>query len=275
MALGACSRQGNQRVSSREIVGVVLVRNEDRFLETALRSVSGFCDRFLLFDHNSTDKSRVIFEKFALQHRDAKLQTISHPSASQKALQPLAGKDVWVFGVDGDEIYDSMGLARLRPRILSGEFDDSWMIMGHSHHTEELSQNRARGFQAPPSRSVTKLYNFGAIDAWPGNSMERLHGGSPVFRAGMDAGKKRLLFNESSWEDSPLRCLHLCFCRRSSLDLQETSVRKNIDEIYNQPHWFSRIKSLLQKTQSGWKQDRYRRGPLTDVSTLPFFDEPV
>ncbi len=260
-------------MSSCEIVGVVLVRNEDRFLETALRNASGFCDRFLLFDHHSTDQSLGIFEKFARGHRDAKLHKISHPSESQKALQPLAGKDVWVFGVDGDEIYDPKGLVGLRPRILNGEFDDSWMIMGHCHHTEELHQDRACGFQAPPSRSVTKLYNFSAIDAWPGNSMERLHGGSPTFRAGFDATKKRLLFNETSWEDSPLRCLHLCFCRRSSLDFHETAARKNIDEIYNRPNWLSRLLSVMQKRRSGWKQERYRRGPMIDVSTLPFFDE--
>ncbi len=275
MALGACSRQSGQRVSSREIVGVVLVRNEDRFLEAALRNASDFCDRFLLFDHNSTDQSRDIFEKFVRAHSEAKLQIISHPSESQKALQPLAGKDLWVFGVDGDEVYDPRGLARLRPRILSGEFDDSWMIMGHSHHTEKLTQDRASGFQAPPSRSVTKLYNFRAIDAWPGDSVERLHGGSPAFRAGFTANSKRLLFHETSWEDSPLRCLHLCFCRRSSLDDQEAAARKNIDEIYNRPGWISRLMSILQKKQSGWKQERYRRGPLTEVSTLPFFDESV
>ena len=262
-------------MSSREIVGVVLVRNEDRFLPTALQNVSDFCDRFLLFDHTSTDQSLSILEKFAREHDAVELQSITHPSVSQRALKPIAGKNVWVFGVDGDEVYDPSGLARLRPRVLSGEFDDSWMLMGHCHHTEKLSAGRAHGFQAPPSRSVTKLYNFSAIDAWPGDSMERLHGGSPVFRTGFDATKKRLLFNETSWEDSPLRCLHLCFCKRSSLDFHNEDARKNIDEIYNRPNWLSRFLSIIQKKQSGWKQERYRRGSLTGVSTLPFFDEPV
>jgi hypothetical protein len=262
-------------VSPQEIVGVVLVRNEDRFLEAALRNVSGFCDRFLFFDHNSTDLTHSIFEAFARKHDRAELHRVSHPSESQKALHPFAGKDVWVFGVDGDEIYDPAGLARLKPRILCGEFKDSWMLMGHCHHTENLSTNLASGYLAPPSRSVTKLYNFGAIDAWPGASMERLHGGSPVFRPGFDATKKRLLFNESSWEDSPLRCLHLCFCRRSSLDQHDTTARKNVDEIYNRPNWFSRLQSFLQKKRTGWKHEHYRRGPLIEVSTLPFFDAPV
>ncbi len=254
-----------------EILGIVLVRNEDRFLETALRNAAGFCDRFLLFDHQSADRSPQILEDFARGHAGSEFRRILHPAESHEAIRPLAGKPVWIFGVDGDEIYDPDRLTSFRARVLSGEFDDFWMVMGHCLHTERIRDGQATGFMAPPSRSITKLYNFAAIDAWPGKSVERLHGGRPVFRSGFDASRKKLLFEESSWDDSPLRCLHACFCRRSSLDSVNSGIRKNIDELYNRPSLVSRIRKLLQGRASGWKMEKYRRGGRVTVGAPPFF----
>lgn len=260
---------------SPRIVAVVLVRNEDRFLAQALENISDFCDEFLLFDHGSTDQTPAIFKRFATAGKPVKIQNISHPSLSHEELKPFANSPSWVFGVDGDEIYDPAGLARLRPRILGGEFDSHWMVMGHSLHVTNFAKGKASGYMAPPSRSITKLYNFSAISAWPGRSMERLHGGSPVFHQGFDANKKRLLFEESSWNDSHFRCLHMCFCPRSSLEKSDGSPRKNIDEIYNRGGFFQRMLSQFLKRKSDWKQERYRRGKLTEVDSAPFFHELV
>jgi len=260
-------------MTPHEIIGVVLVRNEDRFLDIALRNAAEFCDRFLLFDHGSTDRSPAILETFASASVPAEFRRITHPSESHDALRPLAGQSAWIFAVDGDEIYDPSGLARLRPRLLAGEFDSEWMVMGHVLHTVEFGAGDARGFAAPPSRSITKLYNFSAITAWPGRSMERLHGGEPVFRPGFDASKKRLLMNEMPWDKSPLRCLHMCFCRRSSVEDEGSSPRRNIDELYNRGGWLTRLRAAIFRRDSSWKQERYRRGPVTTVATRPFFDE--
>ena len=38
-----------------QIVGVMLVHNEDEFVERALRNAAPFCDRFHVADHMSTD----------------------------------------------------------------------------------------------------------------------------------------------------------------------------------------------------------------------------
>lgn len=260
--------------SSTRILGVVLVRNEDRFLEQALKNASAFCDQFLLFDHRSEDGSAGILREFAARHGDARWTTIRHPSESHKALSSYAGQDLWVFGVDGDEIYDPAGLVSLRERICAGEFQHEWMLMGHCLHTEELdfARSLARGFLAPPSRSITKLYNFRALESWGGKSQERLHGGTPVFRPGYHADRKRLLFGECSWDESPLRCLHVCFCNRSTAS--DAATRKNIDEIYNRrlPAWMQRVMSRLPVLgRSVWKKERYRRGPRVELSTAPFF----
>jgi len=262
-------------MSSREIVGIVLVRNEDRFLARALANTAAFCDRFLLFDHGSTDSTGEILEAFAARHPGAVLRRIGHPCESHEALQPFAGRDCWVFGIDGDEVYDPMCLEALRPKLLGGEFDREWMVMGHCLHVEHIDfeGGAARGFPTPPARSITKLFNFAAIDAWPGPATERLHGGKPVFRSGFDPSHKRLLFEESGWDDSPLRCLHFAFCPRSSTEAPGGTPRRNIDEIYNRPPLLSRLIQHFTKApaSSAWKNERYRRGEPVTVSTKPFF----
>jgi len=253
-----------------QILGITLVRNEDRFLESALEATRGFCDRYLLFDHQSTDQSRRILDQFATSGPAAKVETITHPSISHDALRPLAGDPLWVFGIDGDEVYDRERLLELRPRLLAGEFNDSWMIVGNCLHADRLTEDQASGFLAPPSRSVTKLYNFAAIDAWPGKSMERLHGGTPVFRPGYDAQKKHNLAD--SWDASIFRCLHLCFLARSRFDSKKSGPRKNIDELYNRvlPAPLARLLARFLPGKS-WKDDRYRRGSRVAVSIKPFF----
>ncbi|GAB4179970.1 MAG: hypothetical protein Fur0032_20760 [Terrimicrobiaceae bacterium] len=260
-------------MNSTGILGVVLVRDEDIFLARALRAAAAFCDQFLLFDHGSKDASPGILRDFASQHPSAVLHSIRHPSESHQALLPFCGTRTWVFGVDGDEVYDAAGLAVLKPRLLSGEFDNNWMIMGHCLHVEKLTSTEAVGYEAPPSRPITKLYNFAAISAWPGRSMERLHGGSPAFRPGYHAGLKRMLLEEIPWKDSPLRCLHLCFCPRSSARPAESGGRANIDEIYNGrlPSCLLRLIRRLLPSTSAWKRERYRRGPLVTRETGPFF----
>lgn len=257
-----------------EVLGVVLVRNEDRFLARALANAANFCDRFLLFDNGSSDRSREILSDFAGSHRCAAFHSIANPAESQEILRKEAGKPLWVFGVDGDEIYDPERLAAFKGKLLSGEFDSQWMVMGHALHVDEFNEEQrvVRGYAAPPSRSITKLFNFAAISDWPGRSMERLHGGTPNFRHGYDASRKRLLFQESSWEDSPLRCLHMCFCRRSSVETPGNHfARLNIDELYNgrMPAWALRL--LARWRPSAWKRERYRRGERITLGTTPFF----
>jgi hypothetical protein len=181
-----------------------------------------------------------------------------------------------VFGVDGDEIYDSCGLAALRPRLLAGEFDSHWMILGNVLHCDRLDPraNEASGFLSPPSRSITKLYNFAAINSWGGDTPERLHGGAPAFRGGHHERGKRQLQFEHAWENSPLRCLHACFVPRSSLDA-EGATRGNIMETFR-GGWTGRIRRRLRRLAglpetSDWKRERYARGGRATVPTDPFF----
>ncbi len=261
------------------IVGIVLVRNENRFVRQAVVNVLEFCDELILCDHNSTDGTAEILKDLAAQFPHVQFHAISHPSQSHDLLKPFAGTNTWVFGVDGDEIYDPARLGGFRQQLLAGDFDRIWRMKGSVLHCTSLHSDRtsAAGHMAPPSRSITKLYNFSAISSWDGDTVERLHGGTVGFQNGFSDGMKKNFQESMQWEESPLRCLHLCFLPRSSLDStdKELSVRENIMEIYR-GGFFSPMRRLInrlmnRKTISRWKQDHYRRGPVETVDARPFF----
>lgn len=260
------------------IVGIVLVRNEDRFVWQSITNILGFCDRVLLVDNGSRDQTPVILKELASgDPGKISFHDIRHPRESHNLLKQFTGTSTWVFAVDGDEIYDPERLESFRPRLLSGEFQQYWMILGNVHHCDHLDAREgvAQGYATPPGRSITKLYNFAAIRSWNGDTPERLHGGSPDFLPGYDDQMKRQLQNEYNWGESPLRCLHLCFLSRSSLDGPKSGTRENIMETY-EGGWSNRVKRFLRKLQgrperSDWKRDRYARGERSKVSTTPFF----
>lgn len=259
------------------IIGIMLVRNEDRFVETALRNVIEFCDEFLAVDHCSDDRTPAILDQIAADFPD-RLRVIrtNDTRESHGLIQPYAGTDTWVFGVDGDEIYDPAGLLRLRERLTAGEFANWWVVFGNVLNVKSLDQLRsvASGHLAPPCRSMTKLYNFAAINAWGGDCIERLHGGEVDFRDGFDASLRCFLHESVSWEEADFRCLHMCFLRRSSKDSENAAPRRNIMDRHE---WsFEKIRRRLAETFLGrkrvdWKDEKYARGPLVEKSVDAFF----
>jgi len=269
---------GKKSLGADRILGIVLVRNEDRFVRQAVSNILGFCDRILLVDNGSRDQTPLILRELASENPEkASFHAIRHPRESHDLLKPHAGTPTWIFAVDGDEIYDPEKLELFRHRLLSGEFNNHWMILGNVHHCDslELGAGFAQGYATPQARSITKLYNFAAIRSWNGDTPERLHGGNPDFFPGYDDQMKRQLQNEYNWEDSPLRCLHLCFISRSSLDGPESGSRENIMETYK-GGWTNHTKRFLRKLRgkpeaSDWKRERYARGERFKVSTEPFF----
>jgi len=254
------------------------VRNEDLFVRAAIENILDFCDRIFLADNGSTDGTTGILKCLAAAHpRKVSYHRIDHPRLSHDLLREYIGRDAWIFGVDGDEIYDTARLAEFRPRLLAGEFSDVWMVLGNVLHVTSLERaaSRVSGHLSPPSRSITKLYNFSAITAWDGDTVERLHGGDITFRPGFEHGSKCNLEKRFAWDTTPLRCLHLCFLPRSSQDETNPAVRENIMELYRgglQGALRRLLNRLLGKrTASRWKQERYCRGPEVVVTTSPFF----
>ena len=260
-----------------KIVGILLVRNEEGFVEAAVRNVLGFCDEFIAVDNGSTDETIPILEKLREQNlQKVRIHHASHPRESHDLISGLAGTNAWVFGVDGDEIYDPVGLVRFRKRLESGEFNHDWCIFGNVLNVRrlDLATGVAEGHLAPPCRSMTKLYNFAAIEAWHGPCLERLHGGRVVFKSGFHEQSRRNLHESVSWDEADLRCLHLCFIPRSSKESPVLSPRKNIMDIHNR----SITKTILQfrdrllgRPVVDWKEQRYGRGDRVEKLTTPFF----
>ncbi len=264
-------------MGARQIVGIVLVRNEDLRIRQAVENAAAFCDRIFLADHGSTDGTSTILRQLAAAHPQMSYHRLDTPRASHDLIAGFAGSDTWIFGVDGDEIYDPAGLAVMRQRLLAGEYDDWWMIFGNVLNCAELdlTEKTATGFLAPPCRSITKLYNFRLIRSWTGDTPERLHGGKLDFYSGHTADARLYLHEQTPWADAALRCLHTCFLARSSADAAVPLVRENIMDVQAGGflrRWQRGWKMLRGvPLESDWKKSRYARGERVTIDARTFF----
>ena len=255
------------------IVGIGLFRDEDRFVERAVRNVFGFCDELILLDHRSRDRTPEILERLASESPvPTRVHRLATPGESHDLVAGYAGSDTWVLGIDGDELYDPGGLSRFRPRLLSGEFDDWWLIRSNALHVTEVDDERrtACGYMSPPSPSMVKLHNFSLIESWDGTHPQRLHGTEGLRFKPTGEPRKLELGKQYSWDDSPLRCLHLCFVRRSSRD-RGSRVRPTISDRNTPARLPVRLWRRVVDVKPRSKLEHYREGPLRVVSTEPFF----
>lgn len=254
----------------------MLLKNEDLYVERVIENVRHFCDEIRVVDNFSKDRTWDIVRDMA--GRDGRIHAwrSRDTAASHEIVAPLAGSDTWVFGVDGDEIYDPEGLARFRNRLLRDEFTDYWQVFGNVLNCVRIDAGagQAAGYLAPPCRSMVKLYNFGAIESWDGPCAERFHGGRVRFRDGFGSGDRCQLHEHVAWADADLRCLHLCFVRRSSRD-RGGEPRSNIVEQRARRSVVGRLRWLWRKASCGgggsWKLEKYGRGPLVEMDVSAFF----
>lgn len=263
------------------VVGIVLVRDEDRFVARALRNVVEFCDELIVVDNESRDGTAAEIERVRVGFPDkVRVVRTRDTGESHALIRPFAGTKTWIFGVDGDEIYDPAGLARLRVRLEQGEFDRWWVVFGNVLNVKTLAPDfsTATGHLAPPCRSMTKLYNFAAIDNWSGRIVERLHGGEVAFREGFDETLRLGLHETLSWEASDFRCLHLCFLSRSSLDPENAPPRRNIMDRHSRSIakvWNRTVAAITGQRARDWKDEKYARGPRVEKPVGEFFSTPI
>ena len=204
-----------------QILGVWLLRDEEYFAAWSLMNAVAFCDRVLVMDNRSRDRTREIVEAVAARYGHVGILDVEDAYDTHRHLEAFAGTRTWVFGVDGDEIYDPAGLARMRTRLLAGEFDAHWHVVGHTLHALGIRLDRAEAFghAQPATPGITKLYNFGAVESWRPGRHERLHGlKSVVFRPGYARDGVLHTWRREHWDGADFRCLHLCFMPRSPLD---------------------------------------------------------
>lgn len=266
-----------------QVIGVVLVRNEDRFVARAIANVASFCDRIFAFDHVSTDRTHEELTALERELDHLVVRRTSDARESHRVLEPYAGTACWALGVDGDELYDPGALERMRTLLDDGAYGDAFHLKGHVLNCTELDEDsgRAAGHMAPPSRPVTKLFNLAAVESWAG-CPQRLHGGAPAFRPGFDWSSLRYVSDDFTWESDPLRMLHTCFLARSSADgedhprrnLSETGAfRRGVRGVAHRARYWRHIDPRMKAYRSQgstWKQEWYARGPLVTVDATPF-----
>ena len=252
------------------------MRNDDLHVERAVRNIVAFCDRIHAFDHMSTDDTWELLQVLAREYDHIDASRTHHAADSHRTLERYAGSSTWVFGVDGDELYDPARLSDFRAQLRDGAFDKVFKVASNVVNCIEFDPERrtATGYPSPPSRSITKLYNYGAIDAWTGDGSERLHGGTISFKPGYDESSVDNIGERLSWDATPLRCLHLCFVRRSSLD-SAPEVRPILMESgLHDRSWRGELKRRLLRRrppqESAWKREKYMRGDLISVDASPF-----
>jgi len=265
----------------QQIVGIVLVRNEDVYVEQAIRNIACFCDRIHAVDHVSTDRTWEVLRALAKDYDHLEVHRVRHAGKSHELVEPYAGSDTWVFGVDGDELYDPSRLEGFREELLGGGYARAFKVASNVLNCVELDRDRrtATGYLSPPSRSITKLYNFAALESWQGDGAERLHGGTLAFRNGYDERAVDNIGERLTWDETPLRCLHACFLQRSSSDPEqggEPSGRPILEETAMQDRsWRGALKRRLRRRSppqiSAWKREKYMRGELVTVDASPFF----
>jgi hypothetical protein len=262
-----------------KVIGICLVRNDDRFLEQVIANIHDFCDAIILADHQSRDGTSEICRLWAEASPKVHYHRIQHPSESHELIRPYSGSNTWVFGVDGDELYEPERLSRLRQQLMEGRFRDVWQVLGKVLHCDDYAapEARVKGYLARPSRSMTKLYNFSLIDDWEGPCSERLHHGRIRFKDVVgESGRKDESESELPWEEAVFRCLHMVFVRRSSLQSETDTARPNIAERNSFSVMQRCIDGALRlfgrEPRSRTKHLTYCRGPRVELDASCFFD---
>jgi glycosyltransferase involved in cell wall biosynthesis len=278
--------QGNDTRRQPLVIGSMCVRNEDVFVEQAIRNVAAFCDRIVAVDHVSTDGTTEILRRLAREYDHLDVRRAKHSRVAHELLEPYAGTNAWVLRVDGDELYDPDGLETVREWLDEGGFATAFRVQSNVLHCTELDRGtlRASGHLSPPSRPITALYNFGATTSWTG-CVDRLMGGDVIFRPGFAWDTIDVLPDRFGWDDSPLRYLHTCFLRRSSLDPEATTTpRLSLGELgtYRRGALGGLVRLVrgspvdpkvreIHARGSTWKLEKYRRGPLVEKDVGVFF----
>ncbi len=244
--------------SMKQIVGICLVKNEEHFIAWALMNAVEFCDKILVLDNMSEDRTYEIVSTIAKEHDHVEVIRVKDGNNTHQYIEEYAGKPVWVIKIDGDEIFSPSGLSKLKNRLQAGEFDNFWMIEAPTLHAIgiQLEAGKAFGYTQPATKGCMFLFNFNAIDSWRAGRRERLHGSKVEFRKGYSSDQLHPYWKHHTWSESEFKGLHLCFMPRSPLDAHsylegQLDSRFNLAEIRWDRRFHRRIARAVSRKYSG------------------------
>jgi glycosyltransferase involved in cell wall biosynthesis len=261
-----------------KIIGILLLKNEEIWIKNIIENIVDFCDKVIVLDNNSSDKTWSIIQKIQVKYSNIFSRKIDSVGESHSFISEYAGTDTWIFGVDGDELYDPTGLVKLKKDLIEGRFKGVWNIKGNVLHCTNINkiQKNAVGYLAPPSRSMTKLYNFNLIESWD-NCPERLHAGNLIQKKGVNLTTK-YLYNNYDWNNTYFKCLHLCFIKRSSNKIKSNLnpaeimdySKKLLYRIISKANNNFVTELMVSFQQSMYKTSEYAKGELVKVNIEKF-----
>ena len=244
------------------IIGVTHVKNEDVWIGAAIRSLSSFCDDFLVIDNGSTDDTVDIVNSFGIEV--VRIEDMRH---SHELIHQYIGKDVWIQGFGGDEVYYKDGLVELRKRIMGGELDNTFQVYPWFFHVTHIddTMTHATGYLAPPSHPPGKLYNFSNLDAWQSERKNHMFL-EPGRKIKQGVLAKDTSYHNIPWYDSDYKCLHTRFLRRSSIEPeQEVGGKLNPADLlgYNSKEDFGNNPNYNERK-------KYKRGEVVALDISEF-----
>ena len=111
-----------------QIVGIAMVRNDDIFLERSITNVVNFCDKIIILEGFSSDQTWSIVQKLANQYDHITAHQIHSYLDSHAFISDYADSDTWIFGIDGDEVYDPIGLIDFKKDLLNKLMNLSYIL---------------------------------------------------------------------------------------------------------------------------------------------------
>lgn len=259
------------------IVGVCLVKNEQHFVAWALMNALNFCDKILVWDNMSEDRTYEIVSAIADEHDHVEVVRVKDGNNTHRYIEEYAGKPVWIIRIDGDEVFNPTGLSNFKSRLYAGEFDHYWMIHASTLHVVGIQFDSAiaYGYTQPATEGCLSMYNFNAIKSWKAGRRERLLGlGKIVFQKGYSIDHTFPYWKYHNWSESEFKGLHLCFMPRSPLDPQseseeELGSRFNIAEI-RLARRIARAVNWKYSKRPDYKTRTYAKGEVTKLDISGF-----
>lgn len=104
-------------MKSYPVTAQMVVRNDEKFVFFAVKSVLPFVDKFLITDNGSNDLTWDILQQFAHLPKVSLQRSVGSPVTKLRQSQLKKTKTPWFLLVDGDEIWPQAQLKKLLENI--------------------------------------------------------------------------------------------------------------------------------------------------------------
>ncbi len=162
----------------------ILCYCEEAILPYILRHYATFCERIILHDAQSTDRSREIAKEYDCEIRDWRTDGVNDMLAKKlKEEAVMACKSAWCVVADADELvyfpegpsytlesYDAAGVAIVKPHGFEMVSDEFPSTESQIYDQVKMGARDSKWYAKPilvaPARIQSIIYSAGAHEAW-------------------------------------------------------------------------------------------------------------